>query len=783
MKRTTIAAVLLAACGAAAQTARLGSLPASAHVVTNADVLVITQQMLDAITATNATALAALADLDARITAGIDARTNGWAQWDTLVQQTNATVRLYQPDTPLRWAHLTQTNLAVTTLTPTPMPTMAWEQVTLGADQTWAPNSGHVLAAADGGFFYGVAGAGAAQPGLYWSSNAVDWTRRGDLPVNTESLVYMPNTSNGWSNSVWAVIFSQITFSEDEGVTWHQPQNLFNKPVTAASMANGFALATRGLNSTGGILYYSDNLKDWSSGYGNFNDTLRTDHCFFDGFSFFRYVPDTRLFIRTGFFPQTSEQLHTFASPIRQIRNIAGLFIAQEESGELLASNDGGAMWNPWTLPSSTNAYTITELRGGTAVLAQETDAAWVSLDGGATWTEVAQPSTGTLTRSAGTGSRVIMMRKEGNTSYAFLGSLTVTTNYTSATVLIPFDDAWRPDLQAQSNAFATALQGEVQARLSGDAALSNHVDAAIAAIPPPPDQTPYLRRDQPQQTAAGWSLSIPTPHGPTEYTAGGVLRSAAGDLLFPEAGGTLATSGETAAAIDSLRNEVNQAMGGLYMMTQQDNTDLGYAFADEVARSTNEFARTVLPAAVTAHDADPAAHPDIREAVAAVGAAVAGLTTNRVWHLTTPLYGTINVNGYYAQSATTNAAGTSCGWVYSAGVFAGPGHITGSAVLSANTPFEYVFYLAAAGLNNFYNPVSSFVLGSGTVNASAWDDRRRVTFTFSPAAAAGHFGSPEYDPLVKLWVRSLGTSAAASDVRQYPVMRWSAATPEEIAP
>ena len=74
-------------------------------IVTNTSALQLSQAMLDALASTNAA-----------ITAALLARTNGWAQYDALVQQTNATVRLYQPDSVLRWMHLTPTNPAVTLL-------------------------------------------------------------------------------------------------------------------------------------------------------------------------------------------------------------------------------------------------------------------------------------------------------------------------------------------------------------------------------------------------------------------------------------------------------------------------------------------------------------------------------------------------------------------------------------------------------------------------------------------------------------------------------------------
>jgi hypothetical protein len=112
-------AALAAPLTSAAQTARLGSLPPSAQIVTNASALQLTQAMLDALASTNAAITAALASNNAAITAALLARTNGWAQYDALIQQTNATVRLYQSETSLRWAWLTPTNLAVTTLTPT----------------------------------------------------------------------------------------------------------------------------------------------------------------------------------------------------------------------------------------------------------------------------------------------------------------------------------------------------------------------------------------------------------------------------------------------------------------------------------------------------------------------------------------------------------------------------------------------------------------------------------------------------------------------------------------
>jgi hypothetical protein len=139
MKNIRTACIVFAlALAAGAQTARLGSLPGDARVVTNTSALQLTQAMLDALNATNAAALAginatnaaalqaalemiaAMNATNAALTARILSLTNGWAQYDTLVQQTNATVRLYQSDTELRWAWLTPTNIAVTTLTPVP---------------------------------------------------------------------------------------------------------------------------------------------------------------------------------------------------------------------------------------------------------------------------------------------------------------------------------------------------------------------------------------------------------------------------------------------------------------------------------------------------------------------------------------------------------------------------------------------------------------------------------------------------------------------------------------
>ena len=128
-----------------AQTARLGSLPADTLIVTNSAAISFSQQLLDSI----AGAFAALAATNAEITAGILARTNGWAQYDTLIQQSNATVRLYQPDTPLRWMWMTPTNPAITRLVPDGETTnTVTENVALSSDLSAAATNEAALRAA-----------------------------------------------------------------------------------------------------------------------------------------------------------------------------------------------------------------------------------------------------------------------------------------------------------------------------------------------------------------------------------------------------------------------------------------------------------------------------------------------------------------------------------------------------------------------------------------------------------------------------------------------------------
>ena len=157
-------AALAATLPSAAQTARLGSLPPSAQVVTNTSALQLTQAMLDALASTNAA-----------ITAALLARTNGWAQYDALIQQTNATVRLYQSETSLRWAWLTETNLAVTTLTPYTQTNLAWETVELAdAGSAWqSTNMPPTVAAGPGGFLASVAAGDA--PSVFRSTDGVSW--------------------------------------------------------------------------------------------------------------------------------------------------------------------------------------------------------------------------------------------------------------------------------------------------------------------------------------------------------------------------------------------------------------------------------------------------------------------------------------------------------------------------------------------------------------------------------------------------------------------------------
>ncbi|HRR34576.1 MAG TPA: hypothetical protein P5026_10785, partial [Kiritimatiellia bacterium] len=170
MTGTALVAALTLAVNA--QTARLGSLPGDTMVVTNTSALELTQAMLDAINATNAATLQAAQEMiaalnmtnaaalnafsatNAALIADILSRTNGWAQYDTLVQQSNATVRLYQSETSLRWAWLTPTNMAVTTLTPDPSLTFTnWASANFvwSQESDKAPLADATLYAAHGG--------------------------------------------------------------------------------------------------------------------------------------------------------------------------------------------------------------------------------------------------------------------------------------------------------------------------------------------------------------------------------------------------------------------------------------------------------------------------------------------------------------------------------------------------------------------------------------------------------------------------------------------------------
>jgi hypothetical protein len=538
MKNIRIACFVLAAAlalAAGAQTARLGSLPGDTMVVTNTSALQLTQAMLDALNATNAAAvhalnatnaaallgaldmIAAMNATNAALTARILSLTNGWAQYDALVQQTSATVRLYQPDTELRWAWLTPTNIAVTTLTRHPPVTnITWTAADPPGSDGWrATNFPPAVAAGPGGFLASVA-APPGQPSLFRSADGAAWTA---LAADAYMHIMMPVSNAVFLGAKHGLLdghqYSVARLSQDGGATW---TNL--EPPGSGQDLLGYMRTDAHLYTVPGdrFVYYADaaDPSQWFDPDHQFQPGCYPNLFATDGGAVYRAYNSagSAWLEKTPQITQKSpewQQVLSHVPPIRRIQAAGGLLHVQYEHGAVHASADGGATFGLTALPPSYAPYTVTAL--DRCLVAQTTNTTHISADGGATWLAAAHPAGAPLEPAnsfvpwhcppAALGDSILVpVRTAGGWGLA-RGTYAVTTNYTSETVAVPLWGDWQADVAAD---VAARVPPAVAAAAAG-MATTQQVAAASNAL----------------AQAAGAHAAQRNPHGTTAADVGAI--------------------------------------------------------------------------------------------------------------------------------------------------------------------------------------------------------------------------------------------------------------------
>ena len=501
-------AALAATLPSAAQTARLGSLPPSAQVVTNTSALQLTQAMLDTIIAANAAALTAAAETNAALlasgadaiaavnatnaalTAAILKLTNGWAQYDTLIQQTNATVRLYQSETDLRWAWLTPTNIAVTALTQhPPVSNLTWEVVELPTVADWHTTNLPPAVVAGPDYFLVSVAVPFGQPSLFRSADGAAWTgiysnRYIKAMMSVSNAVFV-GSDYYKENGVW---YSCGCRSYDGGATW-----IFLNPILTAHVLRFMRTDTH--------LYMINSGRD--IGYADAADpSLWFDpgHKLYDNYYFHHLTASDGALYRpandtiwktpqiTQKFPEW-QTLNIRGPTVRRMQVAGGRLYVQYVTGTVIASADEGETFSAVALPATDAPYTITAL--SRCLVAQTTNTTHISADGGATWFAAAHPSGGVPLEPAngfvdwfcppaalGDSILVPFRTDEGWWNLVRGTYSEVTASFTtSETVAVPLWGDWQSDVSAAAaSAFDTLVT-------TGPLATTQHVAEAVGPL------------------------------------------------------------------------------------------------------------------------------------------------------------------------------------------------------------------------------------------------------------------------------------------------------------